>query len=767
MDPRQIENAVAEVIAAVRQRGDEALLEFTRRWDGATLTPETLRVPEAAIDAADDSTPFAKALARAAARIRRFHEAVKPRSTSVEDEEGAFLGIRWTPIRAVGLYIPGGKAAYPSTLAMTAIPAQIAGVERIACVSPPGPDGEVSPAVLMAAKVLGIRELYRAGGAQAIAALALGTASIPRVDKVFGPGNAFVAEAKKQLYGEVGIDLLAGPSEVVVYADHGADPAWCAADLMAQAEHDEDTRVTLLASAPEVLDAVRREIDARLASEPRREVIEQAIARHGRFLVVETPAAAAAAIDAIAPEHLSLQVEDPEAVLPLVRNAGAIFLGRHSPVAVGDYYAGPNHVLPTGGTARFASCLSVEDFMKRSNVCRTTAAFIEKHGGDVEALASGERLPAHARSIALRRARGPIGPRPGFASVESYTLVDEHGEVKLNQNESPWDIPDAVKDEILAAMRAEPWNRYHQRAAEALRREMAPAIGIAPEGLFIGNGSNLILQWVFEAFVGPGRRLLVPSPSFSLYRMWGLIGDAAVETYRLEKRGGAFEYPSAEMARRIESSRPAMTVLCLPNNPSGTELARAGVEEVVAAAERAGGWVLIDEAYREFSGPAFDRTPLVRDGRRVFLVRTFSKALAAAGLRIGYLLAPPAARDAISKIIPPFHVGLFNAVAARVLWRHRGLFEERIQKLIAERARVTAALARFRQLEVHPSAGNFFMVRLDGAEKLHAALAARGVLVRKLWKDPLLADCLRINIGTPEENDRLLAEIERHLKGGS
>ena len=289
----EIAESVAGIIADVRARGDQALLDYTERWDGVRLEAGSLRVGTEILGAAVEESDFAAAFTRAAARIEKFHSQVKPRTSLFEDEEGVLMGMRWTPIRSVGLYVPGGKAAYPSTLAMTALPAKIAGVERIVVVSPPGPDGEISPQVLMAAKILGIEEVYRVGGAQAGAALAIGTDSIPKVDKIFGPGNAFVAEAKLQLFGEVGIDMFAGPSELVVYADETADPGWAAADLLAQAEHDESTRVTLLASGEGVLKAVRQCVDELLVESPRRETIELSLERNGCFEVVADPGRAA------------------------------------------------------------------------------------------------------------------------------------------------------------------------------------------------------------------------------------------------------------------------------------------------------------------------------------------------------------------------------------------------------------------------------------------------------------------------------------------
>jgi histidinol dehydrogenase len=763
MDAREIAESVRKVIEAVRERGDDALCELTERWDRVKLGPADLRVPRSAIEWARPPSPrFEEAFRRAVERIRRFHEEVKPRTALLDDGEGGRLGIRWTPISSVGLYIPGGKASYPSTLAMTAIPARIAGVERIAVVSPPGPGGEVSPEVLFAARVLGLDEVYRAGGAQAIAALALGTSSIPRVDKVFGPGNAFVAEAKKQLYGEVGIDLLAGPSEIVVYADHTADPEWVAADLMAQAEHDESTRVSLLASSPRVLELARRAMEALVEKEPRAATIRASWERNGSFEVVPTVEAAAARIDEIAPEHLSIQAEDPRAVLALVRNAGAIFLGGWSPVAVGDYYAGPNHVLPTGRAARYASCLSVEDFMKRSNVIELSRRFVLERGEDVEVLARGESLPAHATSVALRRGLGGSSrARRGLRSVTPYLLVEEDAEVKLNQNEAPWDVPGEVKDEVARRLRDLPWNRYHQKVPQDFLARIAADAGVPEEGVLAASGSNLILQWVFEAFCPPGAAIVHPTPSFSLYPLWGEVCEARLVPVPL---GDRFEYDADRFIEAVRRSSPALTVLCLPNNPTGNELGLADVRRIAEAAGERGGICVIDEAYREFSGPDFDRTSLARELENVVLVRTCSKAFSAAGMRLGYLLAHPKLAVDLRKMVPPFHLNLFAAVLGLVLWEKKDLFLERVRKLAAERDRLAEALGRIPGVEAFPSHANFFLIRVKDAERLFKGLRERGILVRELGKDPSLAGCLRVSAGSPEENDRLIAEVARLMR---
>nr|WP_294529320.1 histidinol dehydrogenase [uncultured Rhodopila sp.] len=398
-----VDRAVAAILAAVRARGDAAVIEYTARFDRLTLTPDTLRIGADEIDAAAGSisAELAAALDLAAARIEAFHRAQLPQDLRMTDAAGVTMGMRWGALDAVGLYVPGGKAAYPSSVLMNAIPAVVAGVGRIAmCV--PTPDGVLNPLVLAAARRAGVTEIYRIGGAQAVAALAYGTASIPAVDRIVGPGNAYVAEAKRQVFGRVGIDNIAGPSEVVVLADANNDPRRIAVDLLAQAEHDEAAQSILITDSAAFADAVAAAVLAELPSLPRSAIAGASWEANGAVIVVDDWAQAVALVDRLAPEHLELMLPDPEALFARVRHAGAVFLGGFCPEAVGDYVAGPNHVLPTGRTARFASGLSVFDFLKRTTFVSATPEALAAIGPAGVALAEAEGLQAHARSIALR-----------------------------------------------------------------------------------------------------------------------------------------------------------------------------------------------------------------------------------------------------------------------------------------------------------------------------------------------------------------------------
>jgi histidinol dehydrogenase len=402
-----VDDAVAAIIARVRDEGDTALAELTLRYDRLDLAKVGMRVTGAEIAAARakvDKTTL-DALELAHDRILDHHKRQLPQDDVYKDRQGVELGTRWTPVQSVGLYVPGGTASYPSSVLMNAVPARVAGVDRIVMVTPAS-KGAVNPLTLVAAKLAGITEIYRVGGAQAVAALAYGTDTIKPVDKIVGPGNAYVAAAKREVFGRVGIDSIAGPSEILVVADGANDPAWIAADLLSQAEHDASSQSILNTDSAALADAVAKEVERQLALLPRREIAGASWRQHGAIITVPDLKAAAPLVDAIAPEHLEIATDDPAAFFARVRNAGAAFLGRYTPEAIGDYLAGPNHVLPTSRTARFSSGLSVLDFVKRTSIVSCDAEALGALGDAALALAEAEGLAAHGRSIGIRLNRG-------------------------------------------------------------------------------------------------------------------------------------------------------------------------------------------------------------------------------------------------------------------------------------------------------------------------------------------------------------------------
>ncbi len=401
--PASVEKTVRRIIGDVRKSGDDALVSYTERFDGVKLIPKRFRVTEKEIERAYREVPEedVDALRLAARRIFDFHERQKTQSWFLQEESGAMLGQRVMPLECVGIYVPGGKASYPSSVLMNAIPAKAAGVPRVVmCV--PAPGGKLGPGVLVAADLAGVDEIYKIGGAQAVAAMAFGTKTIPRVDKIVGPGNIYVATAKRLVFGAVDIDMVAGPSEILAVADGTASPAFIAADLLSQAEHDEMASAILVTDSPELARNVEAELKTQLSVLPRRAVAEKSLADYGAVILVGDLGEAADIANRIAPEHLELAVDRPMELLPKIKNAGAIFMGHYTPEAVGDYCAGPNHVLPTGGTARFFSPLSTDDFMKKSSVLMYTRGALEELAPAILRIAKMEGLDAHARMVEKR-----------------------------------------------------------------------------------------------------------------------------------------------------------------------------------------------------------------------------------------------------------------------------------------------------------------------------------------------------------------------------
>ena len=400
----KFEAAVADILANVKEKGDEALFSYTKEFDKVEVTPETIRVTEAEIEEAYKAVDASllEVIRKALVNIRSYHEKQRQNSWFTSTENGTMLGQKVTPLNRVGVYVPGGKAVYPSSVLMNIVPAKVAGVSHIVMTTPPGKDGKVNPSTLVAAKEAGADEIYKVGGAQAIGALAYGTASIPKVDKIVGPGNIFVALAKKAVYGHVSIDSIAGPSEILVLADETANAHYVAADLLSQAEHDEMASAILITTSTELAQNVEKEIEGYLKVLSRKEIIEKSLENFGYILIAEDMDEAIEAANEIASEHMEIVTKNAFEVMMKVRNAGAIFIGKYSSEPLGDYFAGPNHVLPTNGTAKFFSALSVDDFIKKSSIVYYSKSALQEIHKDIIQFASSEQLTAHANSIAVR-----------------------------------------------------------------------------------------------------------------------------------------------------------------------------------------------------------------------------------------------------------------------------------------------------------------------------------------------------------------------------
>ncbi len=401
-----VSGAVREILQQIKQRGDDALREYTHRFDGVML--QDFRVTPQEIEDAKNAVgeKLLSVIADAAENIRAYHEMQVQRGFTMTNKPGIIMGQKITALKSVGLYVPGGTAAYPSTVLMDAIPAKIAGVEKLVMVTPPSSDGSVTPAILAAASVAGVDEIYKIGGAQAVGALCYGTGSIPRVDKIVGPGNMYVATAKMLVYGSVDIDMIAGPSDVLIVADDSANPCYVAADMLAQAEHDIHAASVLVTTSETLAKAVQAELETQLKALSRSDIARQSLLNNGKIIIVPSIEKGMEVANALAPEHLELSVQEPFALMGLVQNAGSVFLGHYTPEALGDYYAGPNHTLPTGGTARFYSPLSVDDFIKKTSFLHYSKEALHKVGDAVELFAQSEGLTAHAASVTVRMPKG-------------------------------------------------------------------------------------------------------------------------------------------------------------------------------------------------------------------------------------------------------------------------------------------------------------------------------------------------------------------------
>lgn len=802
-----IEQAVSAILADVQVRGDEALMDYTRRFDRLDVHKAAgLRLSQAELQAALDGLPAAErqALERAAERIRRYHEHQRTSSWMYTEADGTRLGQRVLPLDRVGLYVPGGKAAYPSSVLMNAIPAQVAGVKELVMVVPT-PDGVRNPAVLAAACLAGIQEVYTIGGAQAVAALAYGTRSIRPVDKIVGPGNAYVAEAKRRVFGTVGIDMIAGPSEILVVSDGSVPADWVAVDLFSQAEHDEMAQAILISPDAAFLDAVAEAIARLLPGQPRRAVIGKSLADRGALIHVRSMQEAAELVNRVAPEHLELAVRDVDGLLADIRHAGAIFMGRWGCEALGDYCAGPSHVLPTMRTPRFSSPLGVYDFQKRSSLIEPSATGADHLAKVAATLARAEGLEAHAQSAEYRlggdgrnataagqvasdggvapAAAGTVSPaqiaarverhvRPDVQRMAAYHVADATDAIKLDAMENPWRLPGALQAELAQRLAALAINRYPSgNTYTALKQAIARHDGLdGIDGLVLGNGSDELISLLCQLVAQPGATIMAPAPSFVMYEMGARLAGVGFVPVPLRPD---FSLDREAMLQAIETHRPALVFLAYPNNPTGNLFDADDVRAILQATD---GLVVLDEAYAPFAGGASWLSQL-QAWPNLAVMRTCSK-WGLAGARIGYLASAPAWAAQLDKIRPPYNISALDAETACFAFQHHADFDQQTQALCTERQTLVQRLQALRGPQglshVYPTAANFVLVRLAGgqgnapgpsrATRVAAAMRAAGVLIKDASRmHPALAECLRLTVGAPEENEAMLQALAAAL----
>ena len=772
----------ADIIAHVRSHGDAALRELARELDGVAL--ERLEVPREcwrqALDALDPA--LRRAMERAATNIAAAHAAMRPRAVETETEPGVVIGRRPDPLRRVGVYAPGGRAAYPSSVLMGAVPARVAGVGEVILCSPPERTGFPSPVVLAAAELARVDHVFAIGGAGAVAALAYGTASVPRVDRIVGPGNAYVAEAKLQVAGTVAIDSPAGPSELLVIADPSADPHAVARELLAQAEHDPRACVVAVAIGTTTAERIAAALRDGQPTQARRAIIAQSLATRGAVLSVDTLRDAIDFANDYAAEHLLLAVADPDAALASVRHAGTVFLGERSSVAFGDYLSGANHVLPTGGLARSYSGLSTLDFVRWTTYQRIAPEAAARMAEDVSIFATAEGLPAHAAaargagscaSVAppdelranaeagtARRSSAPAddpassappapsdGSRPStpqsiaslrgresYRSISLYAPDRAPARVDLSDNTNLWGIPPAAAH-ILREAPSALVTRYPALYAGDLKSALADYAGVQRDEVVTGCGSDDVIDSAIRAFTEPRDRIAYPNPSFAMLplfaKMNGLEGVAVPLT-------SCFDFD----AEAFLATGACVIYLCSPNNPTGTAAARSTIERIIA---RAPGLVILDEAYAEFADDGFlTQAP---GAGRVLVVRTMSKAFGLAGLRVGYAVGSAALVAEVEKSRGPYKV---NAVAERAAV---AVLREDMQWVATGVAQVRENRARFVEalvaLDLSPldSSSNFVLVPVRDATALARHMRGAGVAVRPFVALAGIGDALRITIG--------------------
>jgi histidinol dehydrogenase len=778
--------STAAIIKRVRKEGDAALLDLALELDGVRL--ESLEVaPVVMRRALARITPALRAaMERSAANIAAAHRAFSPAPARVETEPGIMLGRRADPLGAVGVYAPGGRAAYPSSVLMGAIPARVAGVRTVILCSPPGHDGLPAPAVLAAAALAGVDRVFSLGGAGAIAAMAFGTQTVPAVNRIVGPGNSYVAEAKLQLAGIVGIDSPAGPSELLVIADDSVDPGFVACEALAQAEHDPMAAVVLVATDERVALEVERELKARIGTQARAAIIAQALESRGALLWCDSLADAIAFSNRYAPEHLLLAVRDPESALNDVRNSGSVFLGERSSVAFGDYITGANHVLPTGGAARAYSGLSTLDFMRWTTYQRVSPDAAARLARDTAVFARAEGLTGHAEAAELQGSGGRVqgsgtagnrkqeaGSRNGtpsgiipastsvearrvgaarFEGMEAYDPRREPCAVDLSDNTNLWGAPPAAARALRDFAESE-ITRYPAVYARRLKEALAEYAGVAPSEIVTGCGSDDVLDSAMRALAEPGESVAIAEPTFVMAERFARMNG--LELARVRLTGS-----QALDADALVATGARIIYICSPNNPTGNAFAKESIERVVRDAP---GVVILDEAYAEFMGEGFLRS--APSYPNLLVVRTLSKAFGLAGARVGYAAGNAALVSAVEKSRGPYKVSASAERAAlAALKEGPDWIAGRIEEVRANRARFVAALERL-GLAPLPSEANFVLVPVRDA----AALALRmrregsGVAVRPFVALPGIGDAVRITIGPWRMMEAALQEIEEAL----
>ncbi|MDY0297730.1 MAG: histidinol dehydrogenase [Acidobacteriota bacterium] len=761
---QEVEQTAAEILAAVRERGDEAVREFSRRYDGWPAESLLITPKEIQAAAKEISADLKAAIETARCNIRRFHDYCRETDEGrIQTQPGVECFQRLVAIERVGLYVPGGGHPLFSSLLMLGVPAVLAGCREVVVCTPPGTDGRIHPTILYCAGLLGIRRVFRVGGAQAIAAMAYGTDSIPRVDKIFGPGNAYVTAAKMLVTREgVAIDMPAGPSELVVAADASAHAGFVVADLLSQLEHGPDSRALLVSLDRQLLATVQKQLKSRLEAGKFSQSVKDNLGETP-LLFAANRKRALEIINQYAPEHLSLAVDDPESWISGIRNAGSVFLGHWSAEAAGDYASGTNHTLPTGGWARAWSGVSVQSFQKNISFQHLTPSGLLNLADTVTVMAAAENLPLHAESVLIRRNVALALPQEKenpqsllcarARGLQPYTSARSKSRrermVLLDANELPSDL--SGKEKL---------NRYPDPRQSDLTRRIAAEYAWEPQRILLGNGSDELIDILIRGFCGRrGDRVLICPPAYGMYAVSARANGVDVVEVPL---GPRFSLDAQAVVRRARESNARLVFLTSPNNPTGNLLDKKSILDVVRDSQAA---VVVDEAYIDFaSDPGFAAASA--EFSNLFVLRTFSKSWGAAGVRVGLLLGHAAVLAVLRNLQAPYNISQPNQEALTRILDFKNTRERVLRELVSEREFLSAALRQLECVdEVFPSQANFLLVRFpDGADALRF-LESRGVRVRDRSDLFGCANCLRISVGTAHENRLLIKSLKLYAGG--
>ena len=735
---KKINNTVNSVLREVKKNRDKALFQFTLEFDGVKL--DQLKVTEIEIKAAIDSISFElkNAIEIARRNIEKFHKAQSYNEPEVETIAGVKCWRKNVPIDKVGIYIPGGTAPLFSTILMLGIPAKIAGCKEIIMCSPPDKNGRIHPAILFTASILGITNIYKVGGAQAIAAMAYGTETIPQVYKIFGPGNQYVTKAKELIQQEgISIDMPAGPSEVLIIADHTSYPEFLAADLLSQAEHGSDSQVILVSNNESVIDATLLELNKQIIFLPRKEIAKEAL-KNSKAIVLKNNIECFEFSNQYAPEHLIISIDNASEYVNLITNAGSVFLGHYSCESAGDYASGTNHTLPTNGYAKNYSGVSLDSFVKKITFQELNKEGIKNIGEAIEIMADAEELFAHKNAVTIRlkftemiKLKNLV--RQNILSLKPYSSARDEFSGKqgifLDANENPFGE----------------WNRYPDPLQKELKEILAKLRKMPIDNIFIGNGSDEIIDLAFRIFCTPGKdKALTITPSYGMYDVSAATND--IELLKIPLKDN-FQLDLEKVISHFSENNLKLVILCSPNNPTGNSLDRNDIKQILM---NFNGIVLIDEAYIDFSkNVSWIKT--LKNYPNLIVCQTLSKAYGLAAARVGIAYANREVIQFFNKVKPPYNVSKLNQKAAIQALKNSTVFEKNKEIILTEKDKLINNLKQLQLVkQVYPSDSNFVLVEVEDANEVYEKLINQNVIVRNRSNE--IRNCIRITVGSPEEN---------------